>query len=167
MAPKKAFNWISKPTIISILISVCCLNSYAQQSINSAGNSIINSSGSFSHSIGIPVSLSNTNASGSLTEGIQNVIQIIDMPTANKAISEIDIKAYPNPTSALLKIDIQEPEGTQYLLRLLDVNGREQFMEYFETTLIKASLAHLSNGLYVAQLFKGEQLLKSFKIIKN
>jgi hypothetical protein len=143
---------------------ITSINVLGQAGIVVTGQSVENGSGKISASIG-QVDYNNTSAvSGSVNEGIQqsNIITV--------EIIELDsliIKVYPNPTQDAVYVDfVSLVKPVHY--SLLSTDGK---MVMTNTSLNDMhntiSLSNLAQGIYYLQLFQGQALKFTHKIIKQ
>lgn len=80
---------------------------------------------------------------------------------------QVEIKTFPNPTQSILNLVCTDFENKKLTYQIVNIKG-----EILETNLIKSNvtvvqLANKPVGLYIIQLLKNNQLIQSFKIIKN
>ena len=99
------------------------------------------------------------------------MIDLISLPLAGKSgvgieeiVSTNEITVYPNPTRDVVKILSSAARPMQY--QLMDLSGRILKQGEFtqEQTL---SLASYSNGIYLMRVTDKQNLVKTFKIVKQ
>lgn len=76
--------------------------------------------------------------------------------------------AYPNPTSGTLTVQLDgdvQLEGAGYVI--YDMMGRKMMNGSLNGELTSLNISGLSNGMYILQVFNGNQLLATAKIAKN
>lgn len=146
------FTWIASPM-------------FSQENVVTSGGDILNSSGCVSYTVG-QVFWSNVEVGeGSLYEGIQQ-------PYSSEIVTgvefnEIRLELFPNPTreTAILKIE------TEYI-GLLDYALFDETARLIETNKINSSetpinLSGLANGIYILNIEKFSEKIKSFRIFKT
>ena len=85
----------------------------------------------------------------------------------NIAPSEKELKAFPNPTTTILNLQISDATYRTLSYELYTIDGKliqQQQINSNTTTIITSGLA---NGTYMLQVKDKGTLIKSFKIIKN
>ena len=144
-----------------------CLTSNAQQSVNASGGNGSGAGGSFSYTVGQIDYVSANGSNGSISQGVQQPFEIVVLGTNAFTNINLEMKAYPNPTTANLNLKITNYaiENLDYLL--FDISGRiiSQQKITFEETAI--SMENLSAGNYLLQIAENGKTLKTFKIIKK
>ena len=141
------------------------------QSINSSGQTMTQSNGSLTFTVGELVVLTQTDSDGNtlgsgFTSGALLTTASIQEPNA----SLINVKVYPNPTTDLVTVSIQETKLAQVVLEIVDVNGKSISVEKYAgmTNNIGISTSLWEKGIYILNLKNNEnQLLGSYKIIKQ
>lgn len=153
---------------IFLLISfLYFLTGNAQQSVNTSGGNGTGSGGSINYSVGQIDYVSITSAGGSANQGIQQPFEIVVLGTNAFANINLEMKAYPNPTTSNLNLKINNytTENLHYLV--YDISGQiinQQKIISEETTI---SMEKLSAGNYLLQIAENGKALKTFKIIKK
>jgi hypothetical protein len=97
----------------------------AQEAVIAAGGTASGSGGSLSYSVGQVVNSTNTGANGSVTQGLQQPFEI-SIITGIEDAREIDLNvdAFPNPTSDYLNLDIENHDNTNLSYQLFDMQGK-------------------------------------------
>jgi len=153
---------------IFLLISfLYFLTGNAQQSVNASGGNGTGSGGSISYSVGQIDYVSITSASGSANQGVQQPFEIVVLGTNAFANINLEMKAYPNPTTANLNLKISNYTTENLYYQVYDISGQiinQQKITSEETTI---SMDNLSAGNYIVQVSNNEKMLKTFKIIKK
>lgn len=139
----------------------------AQQSVDTAGGNASGTNGSVSYSIGQVAFSNQTGANGSVNQGVQQPIEIFTLGTDDFPEITLTMSVYPNPTTSLVNLSIQNYNGENLNYQLFDLNGRlisQQKITQIETPI---SLENVSNAIYLLYVSRDGKLLKTFKIIKN
>lgn len=153
---------------VSLLLIFCfvVLLSNAQELISSGGSNLSNTNGSISFSIGELMVETLSDGSNYLTQGfhqpklsITDISELVDL--------KFNVLAYPNPTSDVLQLQIESEYAENMNFMLYDVNGRKIIQEKIIDTETSIQLNHLKSGIYILRIFKMDQEIKTFKIIKN
>jgi len=61
-------------------------------------------------------------------------------------------KAYPNPTSGEITIQLNETKVNQYFTSLMDITGKTLLYQPINAQIFKLSLAHLNRGTYFLRI---------------
>lgn len=159
MKPKK---------ILCIVFSLWSAFLFAQyhQVISTAGGSFENSSGSISFTVGECIVATHTSGSGGiiLTQGFQQSgLSIVHIQENN--FQEFEILAYPNPAKDFVILKIEKPQGFSY--RLCDMSGRVLEVGEIIGTEYEINLSNFTPSMYLLKLYRSEEEIRAFKIIKR
>ena len=80
---------------------------------------------------------------------------------------ENELKAYPNPTTSILHLQISGAATKQLSYAIYSINGKLIAEQKINNDLTIISTSNLSNGVYLLQVKDKGTLVKSFKLIKN
>jgi hypothetical protein len=141
------------------------------QSINSSGKTMVQSNGSLTFTVGELVVLTQIDTDGNtlgsgFTSGAVITTATIQEPNA----SVINLKVYPNPTTDLVTVSIQETKLAQVVLEIMDANGKIVSLEKYAgiSNNIGISTSLWVKGSYILNLKDSKnQVLGSYKIIKQ
>jgi hypothetical protein len=178
--------------LITLFFIISCLFTSNAQTIHktlvATGGNAFGLGGSAAFTIGQLVFSTNTNYTGSVSEGIQQpfeisiIDEVIELPEI-----ELDILTYPNPVSGVLTLKVRDfPQKTKFLgYQLLDNNGKlldHKRITDFETAI---NVQGYSSSIYFLKVIDLKSLdmatvkqkkkdnmhnsnvIKTFKIIKN
>ena len=137
----------------------------AQNNTVSAGADTEGSNGSVSYSIGQVVYTSATGINGSINQGVQQPYDY-DVITGIEH-TEIELNLYPNPTLGQVNLTIADSRTQEYSLSLFDATGRLIMQNSQLNGLNSFSMESYAAGAYTLSVFKKEELVKSFRIIRN
>jgi Secretion system C-terminal sorting domain len=153
-------------TILFLLFSISKL--FAQQSTNSSGGEATGSGGKISFSLGQIVYTTQTGANGSISQGIQQPYEISTLLSLPQAYGiNLDMQVYPNPTTdiAILKIDNYDLEKLSFAL--LDINGKLIETKKNIQTENTINLYDKASTIYFLKILDNAKEIKTFKIIKK
>ena len=151
-----------KKAIASVALLLLGLGGlYAQEALITTGGEVTGTGGTASYSIGQVSYTSITGVNGSLTQGIQQPYEIF----TTTGINETSFNLYPNPTTN--QVTLKTNDHTSLSYRLYDMLGK-----IIETKGVSSNSTHInlevvSIGFYFLSVVKNNQIVKTFKIIKN
>ena len=153
-------HWVPVLPLIVIGGSLSCS---AQEVISTQGETLSNSQGSISYSVGEVVINTETDGDYDITQGFHQAnwtfVGIEDFSPSYEA------SIFPNPTSELLNIKTELFDDVEYLL--YDVNGKQILKGKLTGKQTSIQVNHLSTGSYSLTLRNEEQNLKTFKLVKS
>ena len=146
------------------MVATMAVASFAQSSVVSAGGEATGD-GSVSFSVGQTAYMTATNENGSLSQGVQQAYVITE--ETGIEITQIQLRAFPNPTSDVLNLQINggEFKKVTYALysntsKLIDkgaVNGSETQIQ----------MGTFKPGVYFLEVKAEGKTVKRFKVVKN
>lgn len=139
----------------------------AQQAIPAAGNDASGTGGTCNYTIGQIAYTYNSGTSGEVNQGVQQPFEIFSTAGLNDQEIVLEVSTYPNPTSKSLTIKVGEYSQKTLSYQLFDIQGNlveEKVITQNETPV---SMEHVVNSTYLLQIIGDDQLIKTFKIIKN
>ena len=140
----------------------------AQTSVNATGSNASGSGGSVSYSVGQVVYTTNTGASGSVAQCVQQPFEISIVTGIEEAKGiNLSVSAYPNPTTDYLTLSISEFEISNLTYQLYDISGKLLQSEKITGNQTNIVMSNLVPANYFVKVIAGNQLIKEFKIIKN
>lgn len=149
-------------TLMLIFISLSALN--GQNSINTSGGNIQGSGGSLSYSIGQiafnTLMLSDTE----ITEGVQ---QVYEISTVFDITDTLELSLCPNPITDFLYLAVNNQNPSGWHFEIYTVAGQALRSEIISNATTKIHLQDLPKAMYLLTVKDGEQIIKTFKIIKN
>ncbi len=133
--------------------------------VSSAGDSFNNTSYQLDWSIGECITTTHTAGDYVLTQGFHQDSYVITAVEDLRA--DIDMSVYPNPTTDFisLKVESSKVEAMQYTIT--DFTGRVLQIENFADDIEQINFSNYAVGTYFITVSENNQLIKSFKIIKN
>lgn len=162
---------ISTAFFIFFLGSKIQCQSIAPQSINSSASSMNQSNGSLSFTLGELVILTQTDSQGNtLGGGFTSGATISTASIQEPDLNLLNVKVYPNPTTELITVDIQDTKLSPLIIEVSDANGKIVTSGNYTGIANKIGInsASWNNGIYFLNIKDGnDQLLGSFKIIKQ
>ena len=141
---------------------------YAQEGILSTGGNTSNSDGSMSSSIGQVMYVFNADVNGSIAEGVQQPYEISALTgTEYPESTSLKIVAYPNPTTGLLKLQVENDDGVGLMYYLFHTDGHLLESNSLRGEEAVISLSGLVPATYFLKIINDKKEVKTFKIIKT
>jgi hypothetical protein len=150
----------------SILCITFCATSYSQTSLNSGGRYFKNSSNSISFSLGQLNFQTITNIGASQIQGVQQPFEINELSLKSKDSQKISVKLFPNPTSDIIVIIIEDRRDIEYIGSLLDHTGRKLTGVQINNNNATINMTQLPKGLYILKILSINKE-SSFQILKK
>lgn len=151
----------------SFFLLVISFFSIAQESINTVGGDFSGENGSVAYSVGQIFYQSIESSNGSVLEGIQQAYEITVNHTEDLSPNLI-AKVYPNPTQNVLLVEITDfdtQNSTHF--QLSNVNGQVLLHQNLNKHQEQVNTTNLANGIYFIMVYQNNQLVNSFKVIKQ
>lgn len=138
---------------------------YAQEATVTSGADATGTGGTVSYSIGQVAYVTDTSSEGTVTQGVQQPYEIYAITGIENEKISLDFSVYPNPTTDILYLKVEDNEDVFY--QLFDLKGRMVDSEKALMKDTRISMKEFEASTYFLKVMKGEQLVKTFKIIKN
>ena len=153
-----------------VVLSFLWLNlTQAQESFNAAGGDASGSGGTAAYSIGQLAYTSNTDATGSSAQGVQQAYEIFIVGLEQVSTWNISLKAFPNPTTHYLNLELNElPQNEDLFYQVFDVHGRLLSHVRITSELSQINMNDLIPATYFVNVVnQSNKKFQSFKIIKR
>lgn len=139
----------------------------AQETLTTAGKEATGAGGTVSYTIGQVVYTTPTGINGSMAQGVQQPYEISATTGIEVAEVNLNFLAYPNPTKNNLNLSVGKLLSDNLSFQLVNTLGKliQEQNIISETTSIK--MENLPKTIYFVRVQEGQELLKTFKIIKN
>lgn len=140
---------------------------HAQNTISSSGGDASGDGGTVSYSIGQFVYIRHTGINGSVSQGVQQPLEISVITAIEGAeLISLEFKAYPNPVSEVLNLKTKNSEIGNLRYQLYDINGTLLLSNKVLLNETSISMQNFLPASYFLKLFQGNKEIKTFKIIK-
>lgn len=151
-----------------LLLGLILIGVQAQEAITTTGGKALGSGGSVSYSYGQIVYTTNTSASGSVTQGVQQPYEI-SVVTQIEGTTGIDlaVSAYPNPTTDYLQLKIESEKLKDLSFQLYDMNGKLVQNDKITGSKTTINMSNFMRATYFLHIIQSNKGVKTFKIIKN
>jgi hypothetical protein len=157
----------SKNIKLSVFLLGICITTQAQQATSASGGDASGSGGTVAYSVGQMVYTTHTDASGTISQGVQQAYEIFTVGI-EEAELHITLSAYPNPTTDYLTLEVNDIELSTLHFQLYDIQGkllRSDKITARRTQIITAGLSASTYFIHVVN--QDNKHVQSFKIIKN
>ncbi|MFO0360184.1 MAG: T9SS type A sorting domain-containing protein [Flavobacteriales bacterium] len=145
--------------------------SIAPQSVNSAGAQMTQANGTLGFTVGELAVLTLTDGEGNtIGSGFTAGATLSTVSVQETDQSVLDVRVFPNPTSEMVVIQINQSVIDYLWVTITDMQGKEIFTGQYAgfSHPIAINTAPYSNGTYVLSLTdRANQLLGSYQIIKQ
>lgn len=148
-----------------LLVSFCILQ--AQQSLTVSGGNAQNETGSISYAVGQTFSQTYISETGSLSEGVLQPFEISDITDVAHVNVHVNLSAYPNPANDYLMLDISDELTPNMLYQVFTIDGKVFSQNNITSRRTTIDLTSAQSGVYLLKVFRNQELIKTFKIIKN
>ncbi|AFU70553.1 secreted protein with Por secretion system C-terminal sorting domain [Psychroflexus torquis ATCC 700755] len=157
-----------KKTLTSIVFFILGLiGLHAQENTTATGGVATGSGGTVAFSVGQVVYTANTNASGTVSQGVQQPYEIFTLGVKETELN-ISLKAFPNPTLDNLTLQISNYNNEKLLYKLYDMQGKLLNKGQIVTQQTKIGMTSLPTAIYFINVVNQQnKKIKTFKIIKN
>ncbi|NHN27857.1 T9SS type A sorting domain-containing protein [Flavobacterium jejuense] len=161
---------MKKNNLLFFLIILSCLGvscSFAQNGTVSSGGDAAAAQGSVSYSVAQPFYTTNTGTNGSVSQGVQQPFEIQEVLGTELFSIQLKMLAYPNPTTDVLNLSIDESELSGMSYALVDFNGRVIKSSVISSQSTTISMAEYQKAIYILNVTQNNTIIKTFKIIKK
>ena len=154
---------MKKKIFTTMAIAAAAVASFGQSAISTAGFEA-SGDGTLSATIGQTAFMAVANENGSISQGVQQAYEITTETGID--VTEIQLSAYPNPTSDVLNLQINGEFGTVAYALYTNTSKRvaKGVVNGSETQI---QMGAFKPGLYFLDVKADGKTVKRFKIIKN
>ncbi len=143
------------------------LTAQAQQATTATGGDATGSGGSVAYSVGQIVYTTHTGTTGSVAQGVQQPYEISVVLGIENSLIDLDISAYPNPTTHHLTLSIGNDISETLHFQLCDLSGKIIERRKISNRTETIHMENLATGPYFLKVSNSNNEVKIFKIIKN
>lgn len=152
---------------LSVLLLCIGITAQAQQATTAAGGDASGSGGTLAYSVGQVVYTTNTDASGTVSQGVQQAYEIFTVGIKETELN-ISLSVYPNPTADNLTLQISDYNNEQLSYQLFDMQGKQLSNGQITAQQTQINMNSLPTATYFVNVVNQEnKKVQSFKIIKN
>jgi len=155
-----------KKTITSVAFLLLGLGGLqAQESPTATGGEATGTGGTASYSVGQVVYTTATGTNGSVAQGVQQPFVISVTTGINETSINLEMNVYPNPTTDYLTLKVEKTKGLTF--QLYDLQGKVITNKKVNSATTTVAMENLPTATYFLNVVKNNQIVKTFKIIKN
>ena len=156
---------IKKLLVTTLLLGLTQVN--AQEAVVTSGGNASGTNGNVSYSVGQTVYTTNTGATGSVAQGVQQPFEIQTVLGVENFNINLQLAVYPNPTTNWLQLEVKNTDFTNLSYQLFDLNGRMIYNQKVTTETSTISMEQLPATVYLLKVLDNNKEIKTFKIIKK
>ncbi len=156
---------MKKTTLVAMYL-LATASIYSQETIPISGGDASGNGGSSSYTIG-QLLYTTHSGGGTLTQGIQQSIELYTLTNPNLTTVNLTAGIYPNPASDYVVLAISDASLIDLNYVLYDILGRTVAQGQTKQDKTQINMQGLEMGTYVLKINQARRTLKSFKIIKN
>ena len=157
-----------KKTITSIAFLLLGIGGlHAQESPTTTGGDATGAGGSSSYTVGQVVYTTNTGSNGSVAQGVQQPYEFSVTTGINETTINLEMSVYPNPTTNYLQLKVESEKLENLNFQLIDLQGKVIENKKVSATTSTIKMETLPKAIYFLNVTDNNQVVKTFKIIKN
>ena len=146
-----------------LLLGLVVIN--AQETVTAGGGEATGAGGTVSYSVGQVDYTTNTGINGSVAQGVQQAYEIYVTTGVNQIAINLEMIVYPNPTTNYLTLKVEDNSNLSY--QLYDLQGKVIENKKINSNSINISLEEKPTAAYFLNVINNNQIVKTFKVIKN
>lgn len=164
----KTIEFIIK-VLMAVILFLPQLNAQTlHENLNSSGGNFHGSGGTVSQSVGQLFYTIATGTGGSVNQGIQQPFEISVVTEIKEAAGiSLMMSAYPNPTTGLLKLRINDLRFDNLIYQLFDANGKLLETRTITGIETEIDLQYREPAVYFLKVIRRNEIFKTFKILKT
>ena len=142
-------------------------NIQAQKDVVVSGGNATGSGGTVSYSVGQVAYTNATGSGGTVTQGVQQPFEIVTLGTDNFPEITLSMLVYPNPTTSLINLKVDNFNFDNFQFTLLDMTGKLLQSQNISNLETQIQMESLPQAIYLLNVQENNKTIKTFKIIKN
>lgn len=157
-----------KKTIMSATFLLLGLGGiHAQEATTATGGEATGAGGTASYSVGQVVYTTATGTNGSIAQGMQQHYEISTTLGINETTINLEMNVYPNPVTNFLTLKVDDVELSTLSFQLIDLKGKVITNKKVNSATTTVAMENLPTATYFLKVTDNNQIVKTFKIIKN
>lgn len=154
-----------KNTLLFAFLSLCCTALWSQADIVPLGGDATDGGFTVSYTVGQVAVQANSDGSTTIYEGVQQPYEIQIIGIDDYPGITLNAVVFPNPTIGNVQLTIND-EQLEGEVKVFDMNGKFLFVKKIEGESTEIPMSNLAAGTYFVNVCQGQQVLKTFKVIK-
>lgn len=138
----------------------------AQESINVSGGDAAGTGGTVAYSIGQINYTTNSGATGSAAQGVQQTYQIFTVGVKETALDFL-LSVFPNPTAENLNLLISNYNNEKLQYQIYDMQGKLLNSDKITSAQTIIEMRNLPAATYFINVIQENKEIQTYKIIKN
>jgi hypothetical protein len=151
--------------IFSFLILSSVLS--AQETFSSSGFNSNGNLGIITYTVGQVAIDFNTGNNGSLIQGVQQPYEIFSTLGNDIFYINLNLIAYPNPTTDQLVLSIENFKGKKFYYQLFNLEGKSLLYNKCIDNKTYINFNRFPSNTYLLSIVEKNTVIKTFRIIKN
>ena len=139
----------------------------AQNVTTASGGEATGSGGASSYTVGQIAYTTDSASDGSIAQGVQQPLEIYTTAGVEETEINLELTAYPNPTTDLLTLRIGNYDYSELTYQLTDLHGKLLETKPLVSMRTNIKMENHPKSIYFLQVSNGQAISKTFKIIKN
>ncbi len=149
-----------------ILLLCIGLTAQTQQATTATGGDASGSGGSVAYSVGQVVYTTNTDAFGTLSQGVQQAYEIFAYDFIETRLN-ISLLVFPNPATDHLILQIEDYSNEKLSYQIFDIRGKLIRAKAVTGNQTKVDLHNLPSATYYFHIVQENKKVQTFKIMKK
>lgn len=151
--------------IFSFLLLTSVLS--GQKTFSSSGFNSNGNLGIITYSVGQVAIDFSTGNNGSLIQGVQQPYEIFSTLGNDILNINLNLIAYPNPTTDQLVLSIENFKGKKFYYQLFNMEGKSLLYNKCVDNKTHINLNEFPSNTYLLSIVENNTVIKTFRIIKN
>jgi hypothetical protein len=148
-----------------LIIFITNAQTVSPELISSSGDSFSNATYQLDWSVGECATVTHSAGDYVLTQGFHQGVYVIS--EVENIQTDLCISVYPNPTTDFISLKIENLNNESIQFTITDLSGKILHNAEIKSNLEQINFTDFALGTYFISITKQNQLVKSFKIIKN
>ncbi|MBU2915693.1 MULTISPECIES: T9SS type A sorting domain-containing protein [Reichenbachiella] len=152
---------------VMCLVALGSVTLKAQEAVSSSGGDGLSPDGAVSFTIGQMAYTNYSGQDGAVSAGVQQTYEITVVTGIEREEIQLDLVAYPNPTTDFLHLKIDGGNSGELSYQLYNLQGQIVSKNQLNNDRAVIDMKDLPRSAYFLKVLGDRQVLKTFKIIKN
>lgn len=149
-----------------VLLLCIGLTAQTQQATTAAGGDASGSGGTVAYSVGQVVYTTNTDAFGTLSQGVQQAYEIFTYGFTETELN-ISLSVFPNPAADHLTLQVKDYSNEKLSYQIYDMQGKLIRAKAITSNQTQVDMRNLPSATYYFHIVQENKKVQSFKIMKK